>query len=76
MNAKRLFAVAVAAASLALLGCAAQPETHATNAALTEDQRDSVIARSALPGAEVVGRARAESQRDARRAARLDALTR
>jgi len=72
----RLDRFLIVAALLALAGCAAQPETHATNAALTEDQRDSVIARSALPGAEVVGRARAESQRDARRAARLDSLTR
>jgi hypothetical protein len=42
---------------------------------LTEHQRDSVIARSSLPGAPVVGRALAESERQALRASSLDSLT-
>lgn len=44
--------------------------------ALTERQRDSVIARSSLPGAGVVGRALQVSDRSATRAADLDSLTR
>ncbi|TMQ72872.1 MAG: hypothetical protein E6K80_01555 [Candidatus Eisenbacteria bacterium] len=62
------------AATLALTGCAAR-ETS-SRAPLTERQRDSVIARSSLPGAGTVGRALEQSDAASRRVARLDSLTR
>ena len=55
-------------AVLALTGCAPRAE-RATRAPLTERQRDSVLARSALPGAPVVGRALQVSDQAADRAA-------
>ena len=54
---------------IALAGCST--EKHATRE-LSERERDSLIARSQLPGASVVGRAMAVSDRMERRAARLD----
>ena len=41
---------------------------------LTEHQRDSVLARSSLPGAGVVGRALEESDKAAAHAADLDSM--
>ena len=64
-----------ALASLALLvlaGCSS-PTERSSGAALTERQRDSVLARSGLPGAQVVGRALDVSDRAAERAAGSDA---
>lgn len=59
----------VAVCAIALAGCSTQK--HATRE-LSERERDSLIARSQLPGASVVGRAMAVSDRAERRAARLD----
>jgi hypothetical protein len=53
---------------LCAAGCAPRSEP-AARAPLTERQRDSVLARSALPGAPVVGRALDLSDRAADRAA-------
>ena len=55
-------------ALLALASCAPRSEP-AARAPLTERQRDSVLARSGLPGAPVVGRALDISDRAADRAA-------
>ena len=55
-------------ALLALASCAPRAE-RPVRAPLTERQRDSVIARSALPGAPVVGRALEVSDRGADHAA-------
>jgi hypothetical protein len=67
--------VAVAAVCLLTASSCSSPRNDAAPAStLTEHQRDSVLARSALPGAGVVGRAMAESQRAATQAARMDSL--
>jgi hypothetical protein len=57
-------------------GCANQLDPDAVRAGLAERDRDSVLAGSAVPGAGAVGRALAESDRAARRAASLDSLDR
>ena len=57
-----------------LTGCSHSAERPAST--LTEAQRDSAIARSSLPGADVVGRAMQASGREARRAAGMDTLGR
>jgi hypothetical protein len=54
----------------ALAGCSRSAPRPAST--LTEAQRDSAIARSSLPGADVVGRAMQVSGREARRAAAMD----
>jgi len=54
-------------------GCAQHPRASA-RAPLTERQRDSVISKSVLPGAGVVGRAMAVSDAEERRAGRMDAM--
>ena len=59
-------------ASLGLAGCSSHTE-QAARAPLTEHQRDSVLSRSTLPGASVVGRAMAESERAKRNAASVAA---
>ena len=56
---------------LVLAGCSKGAERPAST--LTEAQRDSAIARSSLPGADVVGRAMQVSGREARRAGSMDA---
>jgi hypothetical protein len=63
------------AALLLLLGAVscAPRSGQASRAPLTEHQRDSVLARSSLPGASVVGRAMDVSDRAADRAAGMDA---
>jgi hypothetical protein len=63
------------AALLLLLGAVscAPRSGQASRAPLTERQRDSVLARSSLPGASVVGRAMDVSDRAADRAAGMDA---
>ena len=58
-----------AACVIALAGCSTQK--HATRE-LSERERDSLIARSVLPGASVVGRAMAVSDHMERQAARQD----
>ena len=59
-------------AVLALAGCSSRVE-RSSGPPLTERQRDSVLARSGLPGARVVGRALDVSDRAAERAAGSDA---
>ena len=64
----------LAAVALVLTaGCAAR-KTEATKH-LTERQRDSILAQTPLPGAGVVGRALDASDRQAARAATMDAQT-
>jgi hypothetical protein len=60
---------------LAVAGCAGHSSTPKPVSTLTEAQRDSAIARSSLPGADVVGRALAVSGQSAGRSARLDSLS-
>jgi hypothetical protein len=55
-------------------GCANQFDSDSTKAALTGHERDSVLARSELPGAATVGRALHENDRAAQRAASLDSI--
>ena len=55
-----------------LAGCAPRSQP-AARAPLTERQRDSILAKSALPGAPVVGRALDVSDRAADRAAEMAA---
>jgi len=57
---------------LLLAGTSCAPAKPARE--LTERERDSILARSSLPGAAVVGRAIAVSDRSARRAASMDSL--
>jgi hypothetical protein len=64
-----------ALAALALLGCAENPRSSG-KAALSERERDSLLAESALPGARVVGRALQVSRQASARAADIDSLTR
>ena len=66
---------ALAAAAILLLGAlsCAPRSGQASRPPLTERQRDSVLARSSLPGASVVGRAMEVSDRAADRAAGSDA---
>jgi len=56
---------------IGLAGCSSEKETTRQ---LSERERDSTIARSVLPGASVVGRAMAVSDRLERRAARQDSM--
>jgi hypothetical protein len=56
---------------IGLAGCSS--ERHASRE-LGERERDSLIARSPLPGASVVGRAMALSDRAGRQAARQDSM--
>ena len=68
-------AVLIAAALLAavlLAGCAKHEEGPAST--LTEHQRDSVLARSSLPGAGVVDRALKVAAREQQRASGMDSL--
>jgi hypothetical protein len=60
-------------ASLALLsGCSKGPDQAQHKKTLTQAERDSLIARSPLPGAPVVGRALAEADSARARKARMD----
>jgi hypothetical protein len=59
-------------AALVIAGCAKHEERPAST--LTEAQRDSAIARSQLPGADVVGKAMQASGREERRAEKMDSL--
>ena len=73
MLAHRLMAVVLVVAAMAA-GCANALDSDSTKAALTTHQRDSVLARSDLPGAATVGRALDESDRAGARAAALDSI--
>ena len=58
---------------VALAGCAKSGADKPAST-LTEAQRDSAIARSVLPGADVVGRALTISGKEGARAAKMDSL--
>jgi len=60
-----LFLVVIACSA----GCAPKAEKPTISVPLTERQRDSILARSALPGAQVVGRALDISDKSAEHAA-------
>ena len=64
---KRLLVLAVVAVCFA--GCAPKARPPVVNVPLTERQRDSILARSGLPGAQVVGRALDVSDKSADHAA-------
>ncbi len=68
----RPFVLLAAASLIALAGCSKHEERPAST--LTEAQRDTAIARSVLPGADVVGRALQVSGRESRRASGMDSL--
>ena len=75
MKVRRLAVLVTALAVFAALtGCSRSAGRPAST--LTEAQRDSAIARSSLPGADVVGRAMQASGREARRAAAMDSTNR
>jgi hypothetical protein len=71
--AMRLVAIALVPL-LALWGCGKRADSPAGT--MSEAHRDSVIARSSLPGASAVDRALALSGRAEDRAARIDSLAR
>ena len=52
-----------------VVGCTPKAQRPAMSIPLTERQRDSILARSALPGAQVVGRALEVSDKSADHAA-------
>jgi hypothetical protein len=56
-------------------GCAAEKEGNRRDT-MTQRQRDSTLAQTALPGAEGVGKALAASDSAKARQARMDSLTR
>jgi hypothetical protein len=56
-----------------VLGCAKGFDSGGSRTVLTEHQRDSVLAKSPLPGATVVGRALQVSDQADRRAAQFGA---
>jgi len=62
-------------AILAMLagGCSAGQD-HGPKKTLTERQRDSILSKSVLPNASMVGRAMSTSDAEARRASRTDAM--
>jgi hypothetical protein len=69
---RTIFATVAVLLLLSILGCAPR-SGQASRQPLTERQRDSVLARSSLPGASVVGRAMDVSDRAADRAAGVNA---
>jgi len=73
MRSRRIAPLLLIAAAM-VTGCANQFDADSTKAALTAHQRDSVLARSDLPGAATVGRALDENDRAAQRAASLDSI--
>jgi len=63
-------------AALSAAGCGNMFDSDTVHATLTQHQRDSLIARSALPGAAVVDRALQQQDVATHRAANMDSLTR
>jgi len=59
---------------LLVAGCGNMFSSDEVQSTLTERQRDSVLARSALPGSGTVGRALEHSDRAARRSADIDSI--
>jgi len=70
----RLFAGAALAMSMGFTGCGGGKDEN-RKPALSETQRDSVIARSKLPGSGVMGKTLAVSDSAAARAKRLNAMS-
>ncbi len=60
---------------LAIAGCGGSGNAHEPASRLSEHQRDSVLARSSVPGAAAVGRAFDAAGREAGHAAAMDSLT-
>ena len=75
MTSTRWLSLLAALVALAASGCANLVDSDSVKTALTQHQRDSLIAKSQLPGAGVVGRALQQSDRASQRAASLDSLT-
>lgn len=75
----RLLAVAAVVLVLSVVplvvGCA-KPDANKPASSLTEAQRDTVLSKSAIPGASAVGRAMDAAGNEATRAAGMDSLTR
>jgi hypothetical protein len=67
-------AVCALAAALLIAGCGSPGSEHEPASRLSEHQRDSVLARSAVPGAAAVGRAFDAAGKAAGHAASLDSL--
>ena len=76
MKSTRWLSLLAALMALAASGCGNLVDSDSVKTALTQRQRDSLIARSQLPGAGVVGRALQQSDRASQRAVSLDSLTR
>jgi len=55
-----------------IAGCSGNSNDHSKKKVLTERQRDSVLSKTKLPGAKVVGKALSVSDSAAVRAKRLD----
>ena len=66
---KSLLVLALVACAVCAAGCAKKAQPPVVSVPLTERQRDSILARSALPGAQVVGRALDVSDKSADHAA-------
>jgi hypothetical protein len=66
--------ITAAALAAAAAGCANQIDSDGARAVLSGRERDSVLARSALPGAQTVGRALDQNDCAAARASILDSL--
>jgi hypothetical protein len=62
--------------SLCVSGCANAIDSDSVRTALSQRERDSLLAGSALPGSRAVGRALDHSDVARKRAAALDSLTR
>lgn len=73
MKIRLLWLLLIVALALAASSCGNMLDSDTVNSALTAHQRDSVLAKSVLPGAGVVDRALKESDRSANRAASFDA---
>ncbi len=69
-----LLAVLAIGAACACAGCARHEERPAST--LTESQRDSVLARSGLPGASAIGRAEQAAGLEAKHATTVDTTAR
>jgi hypothetical protein len=61
---------------VAVAGCSKRPGTDESRPRMSERSRDSILAKSRIPGAGAVGRALAATDSAAARAARIDSLTR
>jgi hypothetical protein len=67
--------IVLAAAVLLAAGCGSTQRAENERPELTQRQRDSVLARSGLPGSRTVGMALHQSDRAALRSSDLDSLS-